>query len=111
MMRTRPLFRSLPPLISTDLWPTVFKASRARGQLRVSVMTADTASMFQSLWKLLLTACLCYLSSWASSYLTCLAYHPLFVDLTAAAMKFEANPNRSVLEIFPGTKLEPDAWT
>lgn len=66
MMRTRPLFRSLPPLISTDLWPTVFKASRARGQLRVSVMTEDTA------------------------------------NLTAAAMKFEANPNRSVLEIFPG---------
>ncbi|KAK3830883.1 MAG: ribosomal RNA adenine dimethylase-domain-containing protein [Linnemannia elongata] len=66
MMRSKPLFRALPPLISTDLWPTVFKASRARGQLRVSVMTEDTA------------------------------------NLAAAAMKFEAHPNRSVLEIFPG---------
>ncbi|KAF9547019.1 Mitochondrial transcription factor 1 [Mortierella hygrophila] len=66
MMRTRPLFRSLSPLISTDLWPTVFKASRARGQLRVSVMTEDAA------------------------------------NLAAAAMKFEAHPNRSVLEIFSG---------
>ncbi|KAG0205347.1 Mitochondrial transcription factor 1 [Mortierella sp. NVP41] len=65
-MRSQPLFRSLAPLISTELWPTVFKGSRARGQLRVSVMTEDSA------------------------------------NLAAAAMKFEAHPNRSVLEIFPG---------
>ncbi|KAG0321779.1 Dimethyladenosine transferase 2, mitochondrial [Linnemannia gamsii] len=66
MMRTRPLFRSLSPLVSNDLWPTVYKGSRARGQLRVSVMTEEAA------------------------------------NLAAAAMKFEAHPNRSVLEIFPG---------
>ncbi|KAF9131146.1 Mitochondrial transcription factor 1 [Mortierella sp. 14UC] len=66
MMRSRPLFRSLSPLISTDLWPTVFKGSRARGQVRVSVMSEDAG------------------------------------NLAAAAMKFEAHPNRSVLEIFPG---------
>ncbi|KAF8942348.1 Mitochondrial transcription factor 1 [Haplosporangium gracile] len=45
MMRSRPLFRSLSPLISTDLWPTVYKASRARGQIRVSVMTEDAANL------------------------------------------------------------------
>ncbi|KAG0292614.1 Dimethyladenosine transferase 2, mitochondrial [Linnemannia gamsii] len=56
----------MSPLISNDLWPTVYKVSRARGQLRVSVMTEDAA------------------------------------NLAAATMKFEAHPNRSVLEIFPG---------
>ncbi|KAG0273967.1 Dimethyladenosine transferase 2, mitochondrial [Linnemannia exigua] len=66
MMRSRPLFRSLSPLISTDLWPTIYKGSRAKGQIRVSVMSEDSA------------------------------------NLAAAAMKFEAHPTRSVLEIFPG---------
>ncbi|KAG0369178.1 Dimethyladenosine transferase 2, mitochondrial, partial [Mortierella sp. AD032] len=45
MMRSSPLFRSLSPLISTDLWPTVYKGSRARGQIRVSVMSVDTANL------------------------------------------------------------------
>ncbi|KAF9921347.1 Dimethyladenosine transferase 1, mitochondrial [Linnemannia zychae] len=44
MLRSQPLFRSLPRLLSPDLWPTTYKLSRARGQVRVSVMTEDAAS-------------------------------------------------------------------
>ncbi|KAG0212905.1 hypothetical protein BGX28_005367 [Mortierella sp. GBA30] len=45
MSAIRPILRSLPKLPASDLWPTVFKGSRARGNMRVNVMTETAADM------------------------------------------------------------------
>ncbi|KAF9329084.1 Dimethyladenosine transferase 2, mitochondrial [Podila minutissima] len=42
---TRPFLATLPKLPHPELWSTLFKGSRARGQLRVSVMTEEAADM------------------------------------------------------------------
>ncbi|KAF9191868.1 Dimethyladenosine transferase 1, mitochondrial [Haplosporangium sp. Z 767] len=43
MASTQPILRSLPKLPAPNLWRTMFKGSRARGQFRVSVMTEEAA--------------------------------------------------------------------
>ncbi|KAG0364392.1 Dimethyladenosine transferase 2, mitochondrial [Gamsiella multidivaricata] len=43
MSIVRPVLQSLPKLPAAGLWPTLFKVSRARGQMRVSVMTEELA--------------------------------------------------------------------
>ncbi|KAF9971131.1 Mitochondrial transcription factor 1 [Actinomortierella ambigua] len=42
-MSIRPLLKSLPKVAAPELWPTLFKGSKAKGQLRVSVMSEDAA--------------------------------------------------------------------
>ncbi|KAG0260207.1 Dimethyladenosine transferase 1, mitochondrial [Mortierella polycephala] len=43
MSTMQPILRSLPRLPAPNLWQSKFKGSRARGHLRVSVMTEDAA--------------------------------------------------------------------
>ncbi|KAF9998036.1 Mitochondrial transcription factor 1 [Entomortierella chlamydospora] len=45
MTVARHILKSLPKLPVPELWPTTFKVSKARGQLRVSVMSEDTADL------------------------------------------------------------------
>ncbi|KAG0235457.1 hypothetical protein BGW42_005243 [Actinomortierella wolfii] len=42
-MSVRPFLKSLPKVAAPELWPTLFKGSKAKGQLRVSVMSEDAA--------------------------------------------------------------------
>ncbi|KAG0261291.1 Mitochondrial transcription factor 1 [Actinomortierella ambigua] len=42
-MSIRPLLKSLPRVAAPELWQTLFKGSKAKGQLRVSVMSEDAA--------------------------------------------------------------------
>lgn len=44
----RPLLATLPKLPHPELWSTLFKGSRARGQLRVSVMTEEAAGKIEA---------------------------------------------------------------
>ncbi|KAF9957819.1 Mitochondrial transcription factor 1 [Modicella reniformis] len=45
MTIARPLLKSLPKLPLPELWPTLFKGTRVRGQIRVSVMTEELADL------------------------------------------------------------------
>ncbi|KAF9585157.1 Mitochondrial transcription factor 1 [Lunasporangiospora selenospora] len=49
---TRPLLKSLPKLPAPDRWTTLFKGSKARGQLRVNVKTEEVANAAADLMKI-----------------------------------------------------------